>query len=252
MSGAAFAYEPQTPWRPLSAVIAGGAIVLTSWVAAEAVGRGYDALAGIAQPGARPAGALEREVVLRFVFSFATLQLTMLALTLAAAQAWGGEIAKVCAWRAARGGVLDYLGGAAVVLLGAALWVGVLWWWFPAVLAAEARPLQERLTMAGGLAWVPVLVVGAPLAEELFFRGFLFSAIATSRLGAPGACVLTAAAWSGLHVGYSAHLHAAVFVLGLGLGLLLARTGSLKVPLLCHVAYNATVVAALLALELPP
>ena len=47
-----------------------------------------------------------------------------------------------------------------------------------------------------------VIGIGAPLSEELLFRGFLFSALAKSRLGSRrGRPDL--ALWTLLHVGYS-------------------------------------------------
>lgn len=48
------------------------------------------------------------------------------------------------------------------------------------------------------LLWL-ALIVGAPLAEEIFFRGFLFKGLLHSRLGPIGAIVVTSAIWSGIH-----------------------------------------------------
>ena len=42
--------------------------------------------------------------------------------------------------------------------------------------------------------------IGAPLAEELVFRGQLFAALARSRAGFSGATLITSALWSLLHI----------------------------------------------------
>jgi uncharacterized protein len=98
------------------------------------------------------------------------------------------------------------------------------------------------------LLWI-ALVVGAPLFEETFFRGFLFKGLASSRLGITGAIVITAAAWALIHLQYEAYEMAVIFVMGLLLGLARARTGSLFVPLAAHGLANliATVETAIVA-----
>ena len=111
------------------------------------------------------------------------------------------------------------------------------------------------------------MAVGAPLSEELLFRGFLLGALAKSLekgLSVPTALLLrsfpgalarrrlrllagrvhlrplgarcTTATLSGL---------AEVFAIGLFLSWLLWRTGSLWVTIFCHAAYNGAIVLAL-------
>jgi membrane protease YdiL (CAAX protease family) len=93
------------------------------------------------------------------------------------------------------------------------------------------------------------LVVGAPLFEETFFRGFLFKGLAASRFGTLGAIVLPAALWAAIHLQYDYYEMASIFLLGLLLGAARARTGSLLTPLLMHAATNflATVETAIVA-----
>lgn len=85
-----------------------------------------------------------------------------------------------------------------------------------------------------------VTVVAAPLFEEAFFRGFLFSGLSRSKLGATGTIIVTAALWAVMHVQYGAYEIAQIFVLGLLLGLARHRTGSLIVPFVIHAAINLT------------
>jgi len=83
------------------------------------------------------------------------------------------------------------------------------------------------------------LVVAAPLAEEYFFRGFLFAGFLESRLGPIGAIALTALAWASLHIQYDLYGMATVAALGVLLGLIRWRTGSLWLCALLHGLNNA-------------
>lgn len=83
-------------------------------------------------------------------------------------------------------------------------------------------------------------VVAAPLFEEAFFRGFLFSGLSRSRLGVTGTIIVTAALWTVIHVQYGAYEIAQIFVLGLLLGVARHRTNSLIVPFVIHAAINLT------------
>jgi membrane protease YdiL (CAAX protease family) len=93
--------------------------------------------------------------------------------------------------------------------------------------------------------------IGAPLSEELLFRGFLLSALAQTRLRFWGAAVVSTLAWAVLHAGYSAVGLAEVFAIGLLFSWLLWRTGSLRVPIVCHALYNCLILLALRFVDLP-
>lgn len=80
--------------------------------------------------------------------------------------------------------------------------------------------------------------VGAPLSEELLFRGFLLTALASGRPGFAWAATIVTLAWTLLHWGYSPVGLAEVAIIGLYLSWTLWRTGSLLVPLFCHALYN--------------
>jgi len=85
---------------------------------------------------------------------------------------------------------------------------------------------------------IPSVVLGAPLAEEFMFRGPLFAALAQSRLGRAGTVVLTSAGWSLMHMTEPFFSIALIFIMGLVLGTLLLRFGSLWVTMACHGAWN--------------
>lgn len=85
---------------------------------------------------------------------------------------------------------------------------------------------------------LPSVAIGAPLAEELIFRGQLFSALSLTRLGVPGATILTSALWAVLHVTEPWLSIGLIFLMGLALGFLMYRFGSIWVVMVCHGAWN--------------
>ena len=87
------------------------------------------------------------------------------------------------------------------------------------------------------LLWLAA-VVFAPWFEEFFFRGFLFAGWQSSRLGPVGTVAVTSALWAALHIQYSAYGMVQIFVIGVLLGIMRIRTGSLWSPLLMHFAWN--------------
>ena len=98
------------------------------------------------------------------------------------------------------------------------------------------------------LLWIAILIC-APLGEEVFFRGFVIPGISRSKIGATGAVVLSAAAWASIHLQYDAHGIALIFVVGLILGFVRLRTGSIYPCILMHALMNlvATIQTAYVA-----
>lgn len=92
------------------------------------------------------------------------------------------------------------------------------------------------------------IAIGAPLAEELTFRGQIFSALSRTRLGFSGTAILTSAAWAALHITEPLHAVGLLFVMGLALSYLLVRFGSLWVPIACHMIWNGIVTYASFAM----
>ncbi len=102
------------------------------------------------------------------------------------------------------------------------------------------RFMLEAYTTGGHLPFFwSAVILWAPLAEEVFFRGFLFSGLAASRIGTPGAIAVTTILFALMHVGqYEVYELTQVAVAGLCFGLARARTGSLLPPLAMHVCLN--------------
>ena len=89
----------------------------------------------------------------------------------------------------------------------------------------------------------------APLMEELFFRGFLYPVLAR-RLGLPVAVFLTALGFALLHAAQLGHAWGPVlviFLVGVVLTLVRAKTNSVAAGVLIHMAYNGTITIAMYA-----
>ena len=126
------------------------------------------------------------------------------------------------------------------------LLVQVLYWplgkWFPDTFGRDeveepALRLVERATGGWAVVLVVAVVVGAPLMEELLYRGLALRSL-RARLGIRVA-VAVGAAWFAV-----AHLQPVqflgLFVFGLVLGVCAERTGRLGMSMLAHAAFNAT------------
>lgn len=110
------------------------------------------------------------------------------------------------------------------------------------------RWMLEIFASAGSL---PVLifavVVVAPIAEEVVFRGFVLEGLRhASLLGGAGAVVVAALLWAAIHFQYEKFYVGQVFVVGLLLGAARLRTRSLLVPITMHSFFNAVSVIQLL------
>ncbi len=89
----------------------------------------------------------------------------------------------------------------------------------------------------------------APLMEELFFRGFLYPVLARS-LGLPIAVFLTALGFALLHASQLGHAWGPVlviFLVGVVLALVRAKTNSVAASVIIHMAYNGTITVFMFA-----
>jgi uncharacterized protein len=112
-----------------------------------------------------------------------------------------------------------------------------------------ASPEILGTTPSGTAAWVVVVslaVVGAPIIEELFFRGLLQGAF-TRRVGPVPALFITALIFSFSHViNEGPFAPIALFPMAVVLGYLRLRTGRLAAGMVAHGLFNASVFALFL------
>lgn len=103
-----------------------------------------------------------------------------------------------------------------------------------------SEEVLDTASRGGLVVLVLLLVVGAPVVEELFFRGLLLGAL-LRRFGRPGLAVAVAAVVFGVtHYDVAALLGLAAF--GVVLGLLVVRTRRLGPAVVAHAAFNAVTV----------
>jgi membrane protease YdiL (CAAX protease family) len=86
--------------------------------------------------------------------------------------------------------------------------------------------------------WVG-MVVAAPIAEEMFYRGFLYRGLAATRLGAAGAIALTSVLFGLCHApGFGWERVVGTGLIGALLAVLRWRTDNLVVPMVVHATMN--------------
>jgi uncharacterized protein len=95
---------------------------------------------------------------------------------------------------------------------------------------------------------LPSIILAAPLAEEFLFRGILFAGLTNTPVGRTGAVLITAGLWALAHAFGAPWINVGVlFIMGVVLGLLLLRFGSLWVPIVLHTAWNTMTSLAIFA-----
>ena len=136
------------------------------------------------------------------------------------------------------------LAGMALLLVPYNLVIYLLW---PESFAHDLRPFADLarspMVWLGGV----VVAIGAPLSEELTFRGFLLPALAKARHGFTGAALITTVGWTALHIGYSMTGLIEVFLIGLYFCWLMWRFSNLWLTIALHALYNGMQLAFLAA-----
>jgi CAAX protease family protein len=115
----------------------------------------------------------------------------------------------------------------------------------------NAPPAQNPIVdiiVSEPVGWVKVClvmvpVISAPFFEEIFFRGVLFKVL-RNYLSAPLTIVFTALLFAAVHAGLYQGIN--IFALGLVLGYLVEKTGSIIPSIILHFLINITAILALL------
>lgn len=136
-----------------------------------------------------------------------------------------------------------------------ATWVGLLGVFLAVesllnlLLPIEPGAFLETISDTDNLPLALVLVLLAPVLEEMIFRGYLYKAWRTTRLGASGTILITSAIFALIHMGqYHWVFTVYLFVFALLLGAAREKTGSLWVPIIMHAINN--LLAAILVVYL--
>jgi membrane protease YdiL (CAAX protease family) len=86
-----------------------------------------------------------------------------------------------------------------------------------------------------------VIVLIAPIAEEVLFRGFVYGGLAPSAIGPVGAILFSTIVWTALHTQYPWPVLVQVFMYGLVFGAMRWQSGSLWPSLIAHCLFNLAV-----------
>lgn len=247
------AFVPATRWPVIGAVFAGLGIVL----AAVAAGGGgaIGCLIGLGVPletltATDPQTQNSFESVVCQIAGVGGQQVMFVALTLLAAGFYAAS-RREALLLAPLPGLAICIKAFLLMILGVALYTLAVWFASPKDLASDLKTLMPIIKFDPLWPALLVIGIGAPVSEELLFRGFLLPALARSRLGFIGAALLTTIAWAALHFTYSIFGLVEVFLIGLYFSWLVWRTGSLWVAMFCHAAYNSAVFLLLRYAPLP-
>ena len=236
------AFGDRTPWS------AGAATVFACITIAVAYG-----VARMAQPlhaplgmwlgGARTRPGIDAGLTVNTMLTMLVLYGVVIAMVWWGAARFGGVRPRVLSLgpRPRLATVLASLAGMIALLAPWNLAVYLLW---PDQFADDLRPFWEFARSPAVWLAALVLVVGAPLSEELLFRGFLLPALTKTRHGFRGAAVLTTLGWTLLH-GHSILGLIEVGLIGLYFSWLMWRHASLWLPIGLHALYNSVQLAAL-------
>ena len=237
---------PITPWTAPAAVAAAVAIFLVAIATGTLLAMAIGELAGwwrSTGAGTNAAAAGTWRALWGMTW-LGAVQATIVVLVLVVAGWFGGRRAEVLQLTR-RPSVHDFLvaaGGMVALLAPYNLAVYLL---TPDSMIADLKPFAEFIRSDARWLTVVVIALGAPVSEEILFRGFLLPALAQSKLGFLGASLITTLAWSSLHLGYSLAGLIEVTLIGLIFCWVLWRTANLWITIACHAAYNGLLLALL-------
>jgi membrane protease YdiL (CAAX protease family) len=241
------AYRARSPWNPLLAVLAALAILAAAALAATALLNILGVITGGVRM-TRPAPLPDDDVAAwASAVWLLGMQAGVISLVFVAAGLFGGRREEVLALLRSTPPRF-FVAAILLMFIVQAAYNAVVLPFAHDTMLDDAKPFLGPLNSDAVWLFALAIVIGAPLSEELLFRGFLLSALAQTRLGFFGAALVSTLGWTLLHAGYSGLGLAEVFVAGLFFSWLLWRTGNLWVPIVAHAFYNGVVMIALLVM----
>lgn len=119
------------------------------------------------------------------------------------------------------------------------------------LLAIDPGDFMRSLSGTKHLPVTLVIIICAPILEELIFRGYFFKAWRHTRLGLSGTLLLTSLLFTGLHAGqYGWSILAMLFTFSIILGLAREKSGSVWVPIIIHALNNSVAAVTVVYLGL--
>jgi len=179
-------------------------------------------------------------------YAMAGMQIAMILATLIIARI-SGPFAVSLAWRRPQLTVSDLAKIAAVLAAFFAASTALGFLVFPETMKRDLATFQPLLSSEAWPLALAVMVIGAPVSEELIFRGYMLPAM--TRSGAPfwPTAIVATLLWTALHAGYSAIGLAEVFLAGIMLSWVLRLSNSVIAPIIVHAIFNAIAVCVLIS-----
>lgn len=238
---------PRGSWKvALLAIVLTAAIVGLATLAGTFITGLYFSASGVMEPGVRAPGAAETAMASILALYFAVFQSATIALTVLAAPWLARATGRpVLAFAAPRGGFAAMLLGV-IALLALAFAAGSFVYTFDKeAFTQDMRPFARMARSDGWWFLLLAAGLGAPLAEEMLFRGFLHAGLRDSPLGFAGAAFVSTVFWTILHASYSVYGLTVLMIIGLYLSWLRERTGSLWPSIVAHGVYNGLILLLL-------
>ncbi len=111
-------------------------------------------------------------------------------------------------------------------------------------LSRPARELADRAdSTVGWILFALIVGVGAPVVEELFYRGLFLRSLRKKGIGPVLCVVISAAVFAAIH--FQPLQFPGLMVFGLVAGTLVARTGRLGPAVWAHIGFNSTAALSL-------
>ncbi len=204
-----------------------------------------DQFADAAAPRAYGAGEMQAYAAMRLAAFLAAFQVTALTSALLVGRLFRGDRVAFMALSFPRGSVSGAMPYAAALLALAAVYAGIILLHDRNALLGDIQLLADM--MRSDAWWMIALaaIVGAPIAEEVLFRGLMFGILRSGPLGAAAAAVVTAVLWASVHSQYSLYGIFGIGLIGLYLAWVREKTGSLVAPIICHAVYNGSIIAVM-------
>lgn len=241
--------DPVQPrgWLATAGVLlAGAAILAASTAAGGLAASALDWWTEIDTPRAHPAGALQSYTAMRLAVFLGVFQITALAATLLTAGFFRGDRVAFMALSYPRGSAVTAVPYAGLLLALAVGYAGIILLHDRNALLGDIQLLADMLRSDAWWMIALAAIVGAPIAEEVLFRGLMFGVLRTGPMAVFGAAVITAVLWASVHEQYSLYGIVGIGLIGLYLAWVREKTGSLVAPILCHATYNAAIIAVMM------
>lgn len=229
-------------WRrvgDIAIVIVNVLLILTIAVAAASLVAAYGLQSDYLRRDLHFSGSVQ-------TYAMAGMQVAMILATLIIARI-SGPFAMSLAWRRPELTATDIGKIVAVLVAFVAASTAFGFLVVPEVMKKDLATFEPLLLSDAWPLALAVMVIGAPVSEELIFRGYMLPAM--TRSGAPfwPTAIVATLLWTALHAGYSAIGLAEVFLAGIMLSWVLRLSNSVIAPIIVHAAFNAIAVCVLIS-----